>query len=257
MPRIPSLRISPSFRVLVSLRYHPRWLGNPITPLALTSASWYSRNAARRSIVKTINRADPLCELGLLPESQPTTPSRRTETRRPLSWALTPFSTSWNRGSTQHGLCLPAMFRLQGLFTLLTVSSPRSLAGSVSHRQRSWDSPSGAFSSRRAAAVSPPDRTHMPFPLPLLLPNKSEDRTGKPRLLGFHLRKSPWRPNMLLTRRPLVAPLGFSTRIRTYPAKTPTGLRLPSSSALPTRCRTNRQPAGTPEYRFAFARARQ
>jgi hypothetical protein len=37
----------------------------------------------------------------------------------------------------------PATFRLQGLVTLLTAFSLRSRAGSLSHRQRSWDSPFG------------------------------------------------------------------------------------------------------------------
>jgi hypothetical protein len=51
----------------------------------------------------------------------------------------------------------PATFRLQGLVTLLTVSSLRSRAGSVSHRQRSWDSPFGAFPSREVPGLLPPD----------------------------------------------------------------------------------------------------
>jgi len=68
-----------------------------------------------------------------------------------------------NRRSTGRGRCLPATFRLQGLATLLTVSSLRSRAGSVSTRQRSWDSPFGAFSSREGTRASPPEWTHLPF----------------------------------------------------------------------------------------------
>jgi hypothetical protein len=41
-------------------------------------------------------------------------------------------------------------FRLQGLATLLTAFSSANLADPVSDRQRSWGSPFGAFSSRRA-----------------------------------------------------------------------------------------------------------
>jgi hypothetical protein len=41
----------------------------------------------------------------------------------------------------------PAAFRLQGLATLLAACSPRRLVGPLSSRQRSWDSPYGAFSS--------------------------------------------------------------------------------------------------------------
>lgn len=61
-----------------------------------------------------------------------------------------------NRRSTHRELCLPATFRLQGLTTLLTVSSLRSRAGSISTRQRSWDSPFGAFSSQKVRRRSRP-----------------------------------------------------------------------------------------------------
>jgi hypothetical protein len=60
-----------------------------------------------------------------------------------------------NRRSTGRGFASPASFRLQGLFTLLTAFSLRFLAGSVSHRQRSWDSPFGGFPSRKVAEASP------------------------------------------------------------------------------------------------------
>jgi hypothetical protein len=46
--------------------------------------------------------------------------------------------------------------RPQGLVTLSTLCSLRRLAGFVSHRQRSWDSPFGAFSSRKATSGFPP-----------------------------------------------------------------------------------------------------
>jgi hypothetical protein len=47
----------------------------------------------------------------------------------------------------------PATFRLQGLATLLAAYSRRARAGFVSHRRRSWDSPFGAFSSRKVPAA--------------------------------------------------------------------------------------------------------
>jgi hypothetical protein len=47
--------------------------------------------------------------------------------------------------------CPPTPFRLQGLVTLLTTFSLRILAGSVSHRQRSWDSPLRSFTSRQVS----------------------------------------------------------------------------------------------------------
>jgi hypothetical protein len=54
----------------------------------------------------------------------------------------------------------------------LTVSSLRSRAGFVSHRQRSWDSPFGAFSSRKVSGLLPPGRTHVPFHLAVFPPPK-------------------------------------------------------------------------------------
>jgi hypothetical protein len=66
----------------------------------------------------------------------------------------------------------PATFRLQGLATLLTAYSLRSRAGFVSHRQRSWDSPFGAFSSRKVSGLLPPGRTHVPFRLAVFPPPK-------------------------------------------------------------------------------------
>jgi hypothetical protein len=47
----------------------------------------------------------------------------------------------------------PATFRLQGLVTLLAVYSRRARAGFLSHRRRSWDSPFGAFSSRKVSVA--------------------------------------------------------------------------------------------------------
>jgi len=80
---------------------------------------------------------------------------------KPLSWALRPFSTYRNRRSTEHGLCLPAKFRLQGLGTLLTAYALRSRAGLLSSRQRSWD-----FSLRSI----PLPQGIAPFPTPMNLP---------------------------------------------------------------------------------------
>jgi hypothetical protein len=72
------------------------------------------------------------------------------------------------RRSTSRGRCLPATFRLQGLATLLTVYSLRALASFVSHRQRSWDSPFGASSSRKVSGTFPSGSTHLPFHLPVI-----------------------------------------------------------------------------------------
>jgi hypothetical protein len=66
----------------------------------------------------------------------------------------------------------PALFRLQGLATLLTAYSLQFRAGFISHRPRSWDSPFGAFSSRKASGALTPGRTHLPFSLSVFPPPK-------------------------------------------------------------------------------------
>jgi hypothetical protein len=82
-----------------------------------------------------------------------------------------------------------------GFSTLLTVLSRRNRAGYVSHRQRSWDSPFGAFPSRDGA------RCVSTRADPLAdCSSGSQRRTwrrgrpGRPRLLGFDPCESPLRP---------------------------------------------------------------
>jgi hypothetical protein len=103
----------------------------------------------------------------------------------------------------------PALFRLQGLVTLLTAYALRSRAGSISHRRRSWDSPFGAFSSRKVSGPLPPEWAHLPFHLSVLPPHKAMSRPDKPRLLGFRPFESSWQPGRVLACQPLDAPLGF------------------------------------------------
>jgi len=104
----------------------------------------------------------------------------------------------------------PATFRLQGLVTLLTAYALQSLAGFISHRQRSWDSPFGAFSSRKVSAsitgrIDP--LTVSPASAPIA---EAMSRLGRPRFLGLDPFESPWRSSGGLIRRPLDAPLGLS-----------------------------------------------
>jgi hypothetical protein len=72
--------------------------------------------------------------------------------------------------STSHELYLPATFRPQGLVTLSAVYSLCAPAGFFSCRRRSWDSPCGAFSSRKVSAAFPRGRAHIPF-LPSVIPS--------------------------------------------------------------------------------------
>jgi len=106
--------------------------------------------------------------------------------------------------------CQPAAFHLQGLATLLAVYALRSLAGFVSHRQRSWDSPFGAFSSRKVSGVFPPGRARIPFLLSVIPSPKRQAGPDRPRFPGFSPSGSPWPPDGRLIRQQLDAPLGFS-----------------------------------------------
>jgi hypothetical protein len=84
------------------------------------------------------------------------------------------------RRSTHRGFAAPATFRPQGLVTLSAVCSLRARAGFLSRRRRSWDSPFGAFPSRKVSGVSPPGRTHVPFFLSLLpSPKRRAGSTGR------------------------------------------------------------------------------
>ena len=88
---------------------------------------------------------------------------------RRLSWTFVPFSTCRNRRSLflQRASHRSPRFRLQGLITLWTALSRRIRAGFVSYRQRSWDSPFGAFPSRTVLGAFPPERTHLPIVRPV------------------------------------------------------------------------------------------
>jgi len=114
-----------------------------------------------------------------------------------------------NRRSTCRGLYLPATFRLQGLVTLLTVSSLRSPADFFSRRQRSWDSPFGAFSSGKVPLTSQSGWTHLPFRLGGGTETLSSGRPPRPRFLGRDPFRSPWQPSVCLARRLAGCSLGF------------------------------------------------
>jgi hypothetical protein len=68
-------------------------------------------------------------------------PSRCAAALRLLSWTLAPYSTRQIRRSTIRRVSMPPVFRLQGLYTLLTVYSLRTPAVVLGRPQRSWDSP--------------------------------------------------------------------------------------------------------------------
>jgi hypothetical protein len=111
--------------------------------------------------------------------------------------------------STYAGHAWPTTFRLQGLATLLTAYSLRSRAGLVSYRQRSWDSPFGAFSSRKGSGLLPPDDPTYRLTC-RCSHRRSEGPAQQASVPGIQPSESPWRPGEWLARRPLDAPLGFT-----------------------------------------------
>jgi hypothetical protein len=158
-----------------------------------------------------------------------------------------------NRRSTARELCLPATFRLQGLATLLAAFSRRLRAGFFSHRQRSWDSPFGAFPSDKVSGAFPPERTHLPFCAAVVPAAEAVSRPGRPRFLGFIPCRSPWRQQQVLVALPLGAPVGFALPGRSNKAL----IRIPPD-LLSRAFSTEPQvilPTGAPEYRSAFVPA--
>jgi len=136
------------------LKYRRYCFCDPALPLALASAVRFFLSRVWLALLSY--QSTPLFEFG--PSSR-VLPSHTYPSRRSGSGPLMGFSSLQHmrhRRSTCRGVCPPATFRLQGLVTLLASYSLRSLAGSVSHRQRSWDSPFGGFSSRKVSGALPP-----------------------------------------------------------------------------------------------------
>ena len=114
-----------------------------------------------------------------------------------------------NPRSTCRRLSQPATFRLQGLVTLLTVSSLELRAGFVSHQRRSWDLPFGGFLSHEVSAAFRPGRTHIPLAQRYFRRRSVRPARGAS-VSGFTPHRSASRPCGVLSRRPPAPPLGFS-----------------------------------------------
>jgi hypothetical protein len=164
------------------LQYRPYRLGVPTLPLAISSAVWFSCKKLRWLLSRM--PVESSLEFGLRLEyhranladqPQPVSPSRGL-------W----FPTA-HEGSKVHlpRARPPATVRLQGLITLLTAFALRPRAGFVSHRQRSWDSPFGAFSSRKVSGALPPGRTHLPFRQPVVPLHEASGRPGQAAVPGM------------------------------------------------------------------------
>jgi hypothetical protein len=149
----------------------------------------------RAAPITLSNRPHTLVEFRLPPETRPLRPSQPAEAGRLLSWAFAPFSTSGLGDPLPRALPRPATVRLQGLATLLAVYARRARAGFVSHRQRSWDSPFGAFSSRKVSGAFADGWTRLPFNLSVFPSRRiGLGRPNRPRFPGFDPFGSPSRP---------------------------------------------------------------
>jgi len=147
--------------------------------------------------------------------------------------------------------CLPATFRLQGLATLLAAYSLRNRAGLISYRQRSWDSPFEAFSSRKVAAPFPARLNPRTVDLSVYpRTRRCRGRLDKPRFLGFDPTDESLAARRCLAHEPLVAPLGFSLPGPLAEALTGISPDLLSRASSPRLC--NRS-AGASECRSASA----
>lgn len=129
---------------------------------------------------------------------------------RHLSWTFVPFSTCRIQRSTHRGHSKPATVRVQGLVTLFAAFARRIRAGFVSRRQRSWDSPFGAFSCDAVIGAFPPDCTHLPFCAVGKRPARSGGPARQAAASGVRPASESLATGRCLDRRPLEAPLGFS-----------------------------------------------
>jgi hypothetical protein len=159
--RPSSYGIGGSFRVSHPLKYHRYGFRSPALPLAVASAVRFSLSGFCRLPIKVARQvlSSSFTFLESVTQQHLPDPSQRIKSSHGL---LLPTA---HTGSKIHLTRArpPATVRLQGLVTLLTAYSLRSLAGFVSHRQRSWDSPFGGFPSQKVSAAFPPGSTHLPL----------------------------------------------------------------------------------------------
>jgi hypothetical protein len=169
------------------------------------------------------------------------------------------------RRSTLRGPAQPATFRPQGLATLTAACSLRARAGFVSYRLRSWDSPYGAFSSRKVSGAFPPGSTHIPF-CPSVFPSAAADRPAQwAAVPGFRPFQESLATDAGLARQPLAAPLGFTllglttgSLVQDFAQTPPTRFATTGLTARRSRAsRSINQPSLGPNRRTASRKDRQ
>jgi hypothetical protein len=187
------LGIGYSSRVSGLPKYRPYWFCGPTLPFGLPPAVWFSLGTLHRPQLSDRHiLSSSFAFLQSIAQRDLVRPPQQTNTSHGLS------VPSAHQGSTVHfsrAAPPPATVRLQGLATLLAVYSRRARAGLVSYRRRSWDSPFGAFSSRKVSAAFAVGCTRVPFHPPVIPAAEAEGRPNGPRLPGFDPFESPWRPD--------------------------------------------------------------
>jgi hypothetical protein len=144
----------------------------------------------------------------------------------------------------------PATFRLQGLVTLLTVSSLQPPAGLVSYRQRSWDSPFEGYTPGKASAVLPHGSARLPLSPCGYPAAEAPGRPNEPRFPGHHLSGDPHDLAGFYAAQADGASHGFCPfRVCRQPPWQ--GFRPASSLALRSPKRSPAQATGAPEFRSA------
>jgi len=126
-------------------------LDGPAMPLAISSALRFS---CRRTSPVTVKWPTQILSSSLALRLRI---SQRTLAVRPKPGGsshglLLPTAHTRLGGSVNTGLPAPANFRVRGLATLFAVCTLQARAGVISRRQRSWDSPFGAYSSRKVSS---------------------------------------------------------------------------------------------------------
>jgi len=169
-PALPSKLVLLWNRPLVQsfhpLKYCRYWFDSPALPLTLASAVRFFLNEVCWQLLKSPNNAS----LRASPSFR-VLPSHTYPVRLGGSGPLMGFCSLQHirrRRSTCCGFAGPLRSAFRVWLPSWRLAPCGCLAGFISHRQRSWDSPFGGFSPRKVSGALPPGRTHIPSNLSLL-----------------------------------------------------------------------------------------
>jgi len=224
----------------------PIWLGDPTLPLTVSSAVWFSK---RRASLVTFQYPDRALSSSCASIKSITQPFLADQSRPISSSHGLLFPTAHTEPEVRFTrVCQPATFRLQGLATLLAAYTLWSLAGFISHRQHSWDSPFGAFPSRKVSGAFNTGWTRLSFYLSVLPP---PERWAGPTGLDFRVSTLPRVPG---DRQGFSSPIaGCSLGFSPFQGPHLTTLSRPSPGLLSRALHIHRllgEHTGAPEYRL-------